>query len=131
MSIFLFLYLLFYVIVLYNKGKEAFSMNLHITKSKNAESFYICRSFTKANGSTSSTIVRKLGTLENLLPEHGPTREDVIAWAKNEVRIETEKYKAEKDAKTVLIPFHADRQLNKHFSVVDIFSLSPFTINSR
>ena len=87
-------------------------MNLHITKSKNAESFYICRSFTKANGSTSSTIVRKLGTLENLLPEHGPTREDVIAWAKNEVRIETEKYKAEKDAKTVLIPFHADRQLD-------------------
>ena len=27
-------------------------------------------------------------------------------------RFETEKYKAEKDAKTVLIPFHADRQLD-------------------
>ena len=27
-------------------------MNLHITKSKNAESFYICRSYAKDNGST-------------------------------------------------------------------------------
>ncbi len=56
-------------------------MNLHITKSKNAESFYICKSYTKANGSTTSAIVRKLGTLEQLLPEHGPTRDDVLAWA--------------------------------------------------
>ena len=87
-------------------------MNLHITKSKNAESFYICRSYTKANGTTSSTIVRKLGTLEHLLVEHGPTRDDVLAWAKNEVKIEAEKYNAEKEAKTVLIPFHADRQLD-------------------
>ena len=87
-------------------------MNLHITKSKNAESFYICRSYTKANGTTSSTIVRKLGTLDHLLVEHGPTRDDVLAWAKNEVKIETEKYNAEKEAKTVLIPFHADRQLD-------------------
>ena len=87
-------------------------MNLHITKSKNAESFYICRSYTKANGTTSSTIVRKLGTLEHLLVEHGPTRDDVLAWAKNEVKIETEKYNAEKEAKTVLITFHADRQLD-------------------
>lgn len=87
-------------------------MNLHITKSKNAESFYICKSYVKANGATTSTIVRKLGTLEHLLPEHGPTRDDVIAWAKNEVKIETAKYKEEKNAKTVLIPFHADRQLD-------------------
>lgn len=87
-------------------------MNLHITKSKNAESFYICKSYVKANGCTTSTIVRKLGTLEQLLPEHGPTRDDVVAWAKNEAKIETEKYKKEKEAKTVLIPFHADRQLD-------------------
>lgn len=86
-------------------------MNLHISKSKNAESFYIAKSYVKANGSTSSTIIRKLGTLEQLLVEHGPTRDDVLAWAKNEVKIETEKYKKEKETKTVLIPFHADRQL--------------------
>ena len=87
-------------------------MNLHITKSKNAESFYIAKSYVKSNGSTSSTIVRKLGTLKELLPEHGPTRDDVLAWARNEVKIETEKYKKEKEAKSVQITFHADRQLD-------------------
>ena len=87
-------------------------MNLHISKSKNSESFYIAKSYAKANGSTTSTIVRKLGTLDQLIIEHGPTRDDVLAWAKNEVKIETEKYKKEKAAKTVLIPFHADRQLD-------------------
>lgn len=87
-------------------------MNLHITKSKNAESFYICKSYVKANGTTTSTIVRKLGTLSDLLIEHGPSREDVVAWAKNEVKIETEKYKNEKKAKAVQITFHADRQLD-------------------
>lgn len=50
--------------------------------------------------------------MDQLLAEHGPTRDDVLAWAKNEVKIETEKYKKEKDAQTVLIPFHADRQLD-------------------
>ena len=87
-------------------------MNLHITKSKNAESFYIAKSYVKANGSTSSAIVRKLGTLNQLIAEHGPTRDDVIAWAKNEVKLETEKYKKAKEAKSVLIPFRADRQLD-------------------
>ncbi len=87
-------------------------MNLHISKSKNAESFYIAKSFTKANGKTSSTIIRKLGTLEQLLPIHGPTRDDVLAWAKNEVKLETEKYKKEQESKTVLIPLHADRQMD-------------------
>ena len=87
-------------------------MNLHISKSKNSESFYIAKSYVKANGSTTSAIVRKLGTLDQLIVEHGPTRDDVLAWAKNEVKLETEKYKMEKEAKTVLIPFHADRQLD-------------------
>lgn len=80
-------------------------MNLHITKSKNAESY------TKPNGSTSSMIIRKLGTLKQLLEEHEPTREDVLEWTKNEVKLETEKYKKEKETKTVLIPFHADKRL--------------------
>lgn len=48
-------------------------MNLHITKSKNAESFHIARSYVKADGRTSFMIVRKLGTLNLLLAEHGPT----------------------------------------------------------
>lgn len=44
--------------------------------------------------------------------EHGPTRDDVVAWARSEVKIETEKYKEEQKAKAVQITFHADRQLN-------------------
>lgn len=87
-------------------------MNLHITKSKNAESFYIAKSYVKANGSTTSTIVRKLGTLDKLLLEHGPTRDDVVAWARSEVKMETEKYKEEQKAKAVQITFRADRQLD-------------------
>lgn len=87
-------------------------MNLHISKSKNSESFYIAKSYVKANGSTTSTIVRKLGTLDKLLLEHGPTREDVVAWAKNEVNIETDKYKEERQTKTVQITFHADKQMD-------------------
>lgn len=87
-------------------------MNLHITKSKNAESFYIAKSYVKANGSTTSTIVRKLGTLDKLLLEHGPTRDDVVAWARSEVKIETEKYKEEQKARAVQITFRADRQLD-------------------
>ena len=57
-------------------------MNLHISKSKNSESFYIAKSYAKTNGSTTSTIVRKLGTLDQLIVEHGPTRDDVLAWAR-------------------------------------------------
>jgi hypothetical protein len=36
-------------------------------------------------------IIRKLGTLNQLLKKHDPTRDDVIVWAKNEVALETEK----------------------------------------
>lgn len=89
-------------------------MNLHITKSKNAESFYIAKSYVKSNGSTTSTIVRKLGTLNELLSVHGPTRDDVVAWAKNEVKLETNKFKVEQQLKSVQITFHADRQLDYH-----------------
>lgn len=87
-------------------------MNLHITKSKNAESFYICKSYAKPNGSTTSTIVRKLGTLADLLPDHGPTRDDVVAWCKEQCKIETQKYKDEQQAKSIQITFRADRQLD-------------------
>ena len=87
-------------------------MNLHITKSKNAESFYIAKSYTKANGKTSSVIVRKLGTLNQLIVKHGPTRDDVLAWAKNEVKLETEKYKKDQQTKAVQITFHSDHKLD-------------------
>lgn len=87
-------------------------MKLNITKSKNSESFYIAKSYINNKGVSTSTIVRKLGTLNELITEHGPTRDDVIAWAKNEVRLETEKYKNEQETKAVQITFHADRKLD-------------------
>lgn len=87
-------------------------MKLTISKSKNSESFYIAKSYINNKGISTSTIVRKLGTLEELLVEHGPTRDDVVAWAKNEVKLETEKYKKEQEAKAVQITFHADRKLD-------------------
>ena len=87
-------------------------MKLNISKSKNSESFYIAKSYINNKGTSTSTIVRKLGTLEELLVKHGPTRDDVVAWAKNEVKLETEKYKKEQEAKAVQITFHADRKLD-------------------
>ena len=47
-------------------------------------------------------IIRKLGTLNQLLKEHGPTRDDVIVWAKNEVALETE---TEEGRKTIISIF--------------------------
>lgn len=87
-------------------------MRITTTKSKKSESFYITKSFKNSNGKSSSVVIRKLGTLNELLKEHGPTRDDVMHWAKEEARIETLKYKKEQEAKAVQITFHADRQLD-------------------
>lgn len=86
-------------------------MRLHTSKSKNAESFYVSKGYVNDKGVSTSVIVRKLGTLAELLPEHGPTRDDVVAWCKEQCRIETQKYKEEQQAKSVQITFHADRPL--------------------
>ena len=87
-------------------------MRVTTSKSKNAESFYISKGYINDKGVSTSVIVRKLGTLKDLLPEHGPTRDDVMAWAKEEARIETAKYKQEQENKRIQITFHADRQLD-------------------
>ncbi len=89
-----------------------FSMRVTTSKSKNAESFYISKGFINDKGASTSVIVRKLGTLKDLLPEHGPTRDDVMAWAKEEARLETLKYKEKQKNKSIQITFHADRQLD-------------------
>lgn len=87
-------------------------MRVTTSKSKNAESFYISKGYVNDKGVSTSVIVRKLGTLKELLPEHGPTRDDVLAWAKEEARIETLKYKQEQENRLIQITFHADRQLD-------------------
>ena len=87
-------------------------MKLTISKSKNAESFYIQKSFKNNQGKSSTQTIRKLGTLKELTESLGTDRDGVIAWAKEQVRIETEKYKNEKEADTVLIPFKASKQMD-------------------
>lgn len=57
-------------------------------------------------------LIRLFPSLNELIAEHGPTRDNVIAWAKNEVRLETEKYKNEQETKAVQFTFHADRKLD-------------------
>ena len=87
-------------------------MRVTTTKSKNAESFYITRSYVKSKGVTTSEVVRKLGTLQELSERLGTDRDGVMAWAKEQARIETEKYKSEKESQTVMIPFHQNRVLD-------------------
>ena len=71
-------------------------MKVTTSKSKNAESFYISKSFINDKGVSTSVNVRKLGTLADLLKEHGPTRDDVMKWARAEAKLETQKYKEDK-----------------------------------
>ena len=86
-------------------------MKVNTSKSKNAESFYIKQSYIDANGKSTSRTIRKLGTLDELLKEHGPTRDDVMRWAKEQARIETEKYELEKESHTLPIVFHPNRMI--------------------
>ena len=87
-------------------------MKLTISKSKNSESFYISKSYIDNSGKSTTTTVRKLGTLAELIVEHGPTRDDVIAWCRAEVAAETQKYKQARNAKSVQVIFHADKELD-------------------
>ena len=86
-------------------------MRVTTAKSKNSESFYVTKSYLNDKGVSTSVIVRKLGTLKELSEKLGTDRDGVMAWAKEQARIETEKYKEEQAQKIVTIPFRADRQL--------------------
>lgn len=86
-------------------------MKVNTSKSKNAESFYIKQSYIDSNGKSTSRTIRKLGTLKELLVEHGPTRDDVMAWAKEQARIETEKFEQEKANHCIPITFHPNRKI--------------------
>ncbi len=89
-------------------------MRVSTTKSKNAESFYITKSYVNSDGKSTSKIIRKLGTLAELSQMLHTDRDGVMAWAKEQAKTETLKYKSDKESKLVLIPFHADRMLDYH-----------------
>ena len=87
-------------------------MRVTTSKSKNSESFYITKSYTNAQGKSTSTTIKKLGTLAELSQRLGTDRDGVMAWAKEQARIETEKYKRETEDAVVTIPFHSNRLMD-------------------
>ena len=104
-------------------------MRVTTSKSKNSESFYITKSYTNAQGKSTSMTIRKLGTLAELSERLGTDRDGVMTWAKEQARIETEKYKKENEEALVLIPFHSNRLMEygqKSFFPVDTSSSNQF-----
>lgn len=87
-------------------------MRVTTSRSKNSESFYITKSYTNAQGKSTSKTIRKLGTLADLSGRLGTDRNGVMAWAKEEARLETLKYKSETEDAAVLIPFHPNRPMD-------------------
>lgn len=85
-------------------------MNLAISKSKNAKSLYIQKSFRK-NGKSTSKIIKKLGTMEELLPLHNNSEEAVIAWGRMIAKKMTEDEK--RDTDMVLISLSQSKLLEK------------------
>ncbi len=72
-------------------------MRVTSTKSKNAEFFYITKSFINDQGKSTSMTIRKLGTLAELSAQLETDRNGVLAWAKEQAIIETKKYKLENE----------------------------------
>ena len=68
-------------------------MKINIVKSKNAEQLYVIKSYRKDNGKTSTRIMKKLGSVESLLPKFDNDRKKVIAWAKEQAKIMTSEEK--------------------------------------
>lgn len=95
-------------------------MRVTTSKSKNSESFYITKSYTNAQGKSTSTTIKKLGTLADLSARLGTDRDGVMAWAKEQARIETEKYKTETEDAVVMVPFHSNRLMD--YSQKKLFS---------
>ena len=85
-------------------------MRVNIAKTKNAEHIYIMKSFRK-NGKSTSTIFKKLGRMEDLLPLHNNNRQAVIDWAQEQAAYYTEQEKEEN--LTIPLVHHQGKQLNK------------------
>ena len=87
-------------------------MKVMTTKSKNSESFYIAKSYINNEGKSTSEIIRKLGTLASLSAMLHTDRDGVMAWAREQARLETQKYKEENEDAVVMIPFHSNKLLD-------------------
>lgn len=87
-------------------------MRVTTSKSKNSESFYITLSYTDAQGRSTSKTFRKLGTLAELSQQLNTDRDGVVAWANEQARIETEKYKSEKEDAVIMVPFRPNKLMD-------------------
>lgn len=90
-------------------------MRLKITKSKNAESWYVIKS-TYENGKHSSKVVEKLGTLEEVKVKAGS--QDPLLWANEYIQKLND---AEKEnSRKIMIPFLQDSQIS--FNGTNLFN---------
>lgn len=86
-------------------------MRVTTSKSKNSESFYINFAYIDENGKSTSRIYRKLGTLKELSQKLNTDRDGVMAWAKEQARLDTEKYNKENEI--LSIPFSPNQLIEK------------------
>ena len=68
-------------------------MRVTTTNLNQMNLFYINYAFINEKGKSTSRIYKKLGKLSELSKELNTDRDGVMAWAKEQARIETEKYK--------------------------------------
>ena len=93
-------------------------MYVNITGVKGNKDVYIYQSYRKENGKTSSRIYKKLGKYNDLLNRFHGDSEQLMAWAKEEAKKETEKYNASSGPVTVTfsqgayIPKNEERSFN-------------------
>ena len=113
LSKFYFYYIVIFSDILYNSDRGDYYAYNNI-KIKKFRAFYITQSYTNANGKSTSKTIRKLGTLAELSAQLHTDRDGVVEWANEQARLETLKYKSEKEDATVMIPFHSNRLMDYH-----------------
>ena len=86
-------------------------MRVTTSKSKTSESFYITHSYINHEGKSTSKIFKRLGTLADLSKKLNTDRDGVMAWAKEQAKIETDKYNAERE--TIRVPLSPIRKIDK------------------
>lgn len=91
-------------------------MRITISKSTNTEQIYIIKSYRKNNGSTSTKIFKKLGKIKDLMSERNESRDEVIAWAKNQAMYYTELEKQENLVLNITYNENKEIPMNKQVS---------------
>ena len=107
---------------------RGYTMKVTTSKSKNSESFYITQFYIDSNGKSTSKRIRKLGTLKALSEALGTDRDGVMAWAEEQARLETEKYKKGRRPGLSWFPFMSTGRwimTARNFIKATIFSCSP------